>query len=149
MDADKEGFLRVATSLIQTMGRAARHLEGKVIMYADKTTGSMKEAIDEVSRRRQVQLVYNQKHHLTPKSIDKPIRARLINRQISEEPKVNIIQLSKNQAVDLTDLKVDSLTPLDKTKLIKALTKRMREAAKLMDFEQAAEVRDLINTIKE
>ena len=117
-------------------------------MYADKTTGSMKEAIDEVSRRRQVQLDYNQKHHLTPKSIDKPIRAQLINRQINEEPKVNIIQLSKNQAVDLTDLKIDSLTPQDLIKLTKALTKRMLAAAKIMDFEQAAGLRDLINQVK-
>ena len=148
MDADKEGFLRSTTALIQTMGRAARHLEGKVIMYADRNTKSMREASSEVERRRQIQLTYNQKHHLKPKSIDKPIRAQLIKRAVIEAPQPDIIQLSKNQSVDLTDLKIDSLTPLDKIKLSKALTKRMLAAAKIMDFEQAAGLRDLINQVK-
>jgi excinuclease ABC subunit B len=149
LDADKEGFLRSTTSLIQTMGRAARHLEGKVIMYADQETKSMKAAIAEVKRRRQIQVKYNLQHQITPVSIQKPIREQLIKREPKVEPQPNIIQLSKNQAVDLKNLKPDSLTPLDKTKLIRGLTRKMQATAKIMDFEQAAKLRDTINLLSD
>ena len=86
LDADKEGFLRSRTSLIQTMGRAARHEEGQVIMYADKVTDSMRAAIDEVGRRRQVQLDYNIKHGISPKSITKAIRERIVEKEV-ESPR--------------------------------------------------------------
>ena len=82
LDADKEGFLRSRTSLIQTMGRAARNVDSEVIMYADNVTGSMKAAIDEVERRRrEIQLSYNKKHHITPKTIEKIIRTRMVEKE--------------------------------------------------------------------
>lgn len=148
LDADKEGFLRSTTSLIQTMGRASRHINGQVIMYADKTTASMTKAIKEVKRRRQIQINYNQKHHLTPKSIKKPIRQQLIIRdQIDKSPKTSVIQLTKKESIDLNKLKIDSLTPLDKTKLTRGLTRKMNQAAKNLDFELAAQIRDLISKL--
>ena len=84
LDADKEGFLRSDVTLIQTMGRAARHVEGKVIMYADKVTGSMQRALDEVKRRRKYQAAYNKKHNITPTTIDKPRREKIIEYDSSE-----------------------------------------------------------------
>ena len=125
LDADKEGFLRSETTLIQTMGRAARHLEGHVILYADKITGSIKRAIDEIKRRRKIQMEYNKKHHITPKPIIKEIRDwpfALREKEITSE--FWIIQD------------------------VKLLEKEMREAAKNLDFERAAEVRDLIKKLK-
>jgi len=124
LDADKEGFLRSETTLIQTMGRAARHLEGQVILYADKVTKSMAAAIKEVKRRRKIQLEYNKKHKITPKPILKPIR---------EWP---FIQREKESAVEFWMIK-------DK----KLLEKEMKEAARNLDFERAAEIRDLITQL--
>lgn len=147
LDADKEGFLRSETSLIQTMGRAARHVEGKVILYADVITGSMKRAIDEVERRRKVQLDYNQKHGITPKTIDKPIREKLIERdKIYEEKK----RLFKDEVLDsaLKKAKEGSILIDDKQKLLKVLNREMKEAAKILDFERAAVLRDQILEIK-
>lgn len=129
LDADKEGFLRSATSLIQTMGRAARHLNGEIYLYADKITQSMRSAIKEVSRRRQIQLCYNQKYKISPHSINKPFRPQLIN-----HPK----------AVVVNDLNPDQLTPFDKQKAIHSLNRQMNQAAKNMDFEQAVLLRDKI-----
>jgi len=125
LDADKEGFLRSETTLIQTMGRAARHLEGHVILYADKVTKSMAVAIKEVKRRRKIQLEYNKKHKITPKPILKPIR---------EWP---FIQREKESAVEFWMIK-------DK----KLLEKEMKEAVSNLDFERAAQIRDLIKNIK-
>jgi len=145
LDADKEGFLRSETSLVQTMGRAARHVEGKVILYADEITGSMKRAIDEVERRRKIQLEYNRKHNITPKTIEKPIREKLIERQKEEEKHVfhdQIIEQTVNRAVE------GSLLPDDRRKFIKVLTREMKEAAKILDFEKAAFLRDQILAIK-
>jgi len=124
LDADKEGFLRSETTLIQTMGRAARHLEGQVILYADKVTKSMAAAIKEIKRRRKIQLEYNKKHKITPKPILKPIR---------EWP---FIQREKESAVEFWMIK-------DK----KLLEKEMKEAARNLDFERAAEIRDLITQL--
>lgn len=135
LDADKEGFLRSRTSLIQTMGRAARHLNGRVILYADTMTKSMKAAIDEVGRRRTVQIAYNKKHNITPLSISKPIRERLVQKE--EETIINELE-------DLPEETVNAMTPLDKKKKIGTLTKLMRKASKDLDFETAARYRDII-----
>lgn len=128
LDADKEGFLRSRVSLIQTMGRAARHVRGQVILYADTVTKSMKEAIGEVTRRRTIQLEYNKKHGIIPQSIMKPIRSRLVEKEEKEEEKLDI----------------ESLTPQDKKKLITKYTKLMRQASRDLDFESAAQLRDII-----
>ena len=135
LDADKEGFLRSSTALIQTMGRASRHIQGTIIMYADMMTKSMKTAIAEVSRRRQYQFKYNQIHHLQPKSIVKPVREQLIKRT------------AETAAAQIT-INPDSLTGLDKQKLIKALTLQMHKAVKLMEFELAAKLRDQIKRLE-
>ena len=147
LDADKEGFLRSETSLIQTMGRAARHVAGRVILFADTTTGSMQRAIDEVERRRKVQLAYNRKHQITPKSITKPIRQKLVEREkIYEEGKQiyqdAVIQSAIERATE------GSLLPDDRQKYIKILTREMKDAARLLDFEQAAILRDQIQILK-
>ncbi|OGG23611.1 excinuclease ABC subunit B [Candidatus Gottesmanbacteria bacterium RIFCSPLOWO2_01_FULL_43_11b] len=132
LDADKEGFLRSRVSLIQTMGRAARHVAGQVILYADTMTGSMREAIEEVTRRRNIQLEYNKKHGVTPKSISKPIRSRLVEKveEIKEE------------------MKVESMTPMDKKKAIVRYTKLLRESSRDLDFESAARFRDLLTQLQ-
>ncbi|MDP1743559.1 MAG: helicase-related protein, partial [Candidatus Amesbacteria bacterium] len=137
LDADKEGFLRSRTSLIQTMGRAARHVEGTVVMYADKITDSMKNAIDEVTRRRNIQLVYNQKNNITPQSITKAIRERIVTKE-----EKNIIDASD---VDMS--KVNQLVPEDRMKLIRLMTRQMNAAAKSLEFELAAKIRDRIKEI--
>jgi len=125
LDADKEGFLRSETTLIQTMGRAARHLEGHVILYADKITKSMAAAIKEVKRRRKIQLEYNKKHKITPQPIIKPIREWPFARR------------EKESAVEFWMIRDKEL-----------LEKEMKEAAKNLDFERAAEIRDLIKDLK-
>lgn len=137
LDADKEGFLRSKTSLIQTMGRAARNVNSKVIMYADIVTGSMREAIGEVERRRNIQIEYNQKHGITPQSIQKAIRAKVV-----EQEKARDIDL----LVELGNKEI--LLPDEKEKLIKKLRKLMKEAAKELDFETAARLRDQIKSVQ-
>lgn len=138
LDADKEGFLRSARPLIQTIGRAARNSHGKVIMYADKMTDSMKIAIDETQRRRDIQEKFNEEHHITPTTIIKPIRAA--------------IQATKkaDNSDDLTEESVnfDEMTKDEKKALIKSLTQQMEEAAKKLDFENAANLRDALLELK-
>ena len=129
LDADKEGFLRSDTSLIQTIGRAARNVEGKVIMYADTITGSMKRAIDETERRRKIQIEYNKKHNITPKSIVKDVHQIIQTYHVEED----------------NDKKDSSLT---KDERILALTSMMNEAALKLEFEQAARYRDEIERLK-
>ena len=137
LDADKEGFLRSETSLIQTIGRAARNAEGKVIMYADRITDSMKRAIDETNRRREIQDAYNIEHNITPKTIYKDLQDSLSI--IYEENDV----FENSEAIDYKELSV-----LEKEELIKKLEKEMKDAAKKLDFKQAMSLRDLIYEIK-
>ena len=143
LDADKEGFLRSRTSLIQTMGRAARHVDAQVIMYADNVTYSMKNSIAEVKRRRNIQLTYNKKYKKTPFGIHKEIRAKLIDKEISEGKKYrNSLEFYKDLA------KKDVLLPDEKEDLIKKLRKEMKIAASELNFEKAAMFRDQIKSLK-
>lgn len=143
LDADKEGFLRSRTSLIQTMGRAARHIESKVIMYADTITGSMKEAMSEVERRRKIQIRYNLDHNINPKNVEKKIKEKLVEKTGLAEPGIE----SRFYADIHTD-EIDQLVPQDKTKLVKKLQLAMKEAAKDLNFELAARIRDKIVEIE-
>ena len=147
LDADKEGFLRSETSLIQTMGRAARHEEGQAILYADSITGSMDRAIKEIDRRRQVQLDYNKKHHITPRTIEKPIREKLVEREKIYEEKKQIFRDSVIQGA-IERAKEGSLLADDKQKLIKILAREMKDAARIFDFEKAIVLRDQILELK-
>lgn len=134
LDADKEGFLRSESSLIQTIGRAARNSEGKVIMYADSVTGSMERAIAETNRRRELQLKYNEEHGIVPKTIIKDIR--------------DVIEIStKEEVKGKTEQK--RLTKKERDDLIAKLTVQMKEAARLLEFEHAAYLRDKINELKD
>ena len=133
LDADKEGFLRSETSLIQTIGRAARNAESKVIMYADTITNSMDRAIKETERRREIQTNYNKEHNIVPKTIKKEVR-KVIEAVELEEVKPS--KFNKKEKV------------LDKNKLIKEYEKEMKEAAKNLQFERAAELRDIIKELK-
>ncbi len=147
LDADKEGFLRSETSLIQTMGRAARHIEGEVILYADMITGSIKRAVEEVERRRNAQIEYNRVNKITPKSITKPIREKLIDREkIYEEHK----KLYKDAVIEsaLKRASEGSLLGDDRQRFVKILTREMHESARILDFERAAILRDQIQFLK-
>ncbi len=144
LDADKEGFLRSRTSLVQTMGRAARNIDSQVILYADTITKSMDFAMKEVARRREVQLAYNKKHNITPQQIEKTIRARLIE----EDENASDTYARPLQLLEHFEEK-EVLLPDEKEALIRKLRKIMTQAAKDLDFEKAAQIRDRINTIKE
>lgn len=143
MDADKEGFLRSKVSLIQTMGRAARHLEGRVILYADTITKSMREALEEIERRRKYQISYNRLHKITPTSIVKPIREKLVEDDVSLQASSNVVVNS------FLDVDVSSLTPGEKRKLLSRLQKEMKVAASNLEFELAIEIRETLKRIKE
>lgn len=136
LDADKEGFLRSRTSLVQVMGRAARHVNGHVIMYADTITKSMKAAIDEVDRRRIYQEEYNKKHKITPQSIMKPLRDRLIEEMEETE-----------EEIGKKILTVDDIPVSEREKMVKLLEQQMKKAAELLDFETAARLRDQIKEL--
>lgn len=140
LDADKEGFLRNETTLIQTMGRAARHINGKVILYADKITGSMERAIKEVERRRKVQENWNKTHKIKPKSIVKPIRPSLIGEAKTLEEEIEELMREK-----LGEAKNGGKAS---NILIKSLEQEMWHAAKEWDFERAAKIRDRIEKLK-
>lgn len=135
MDADKEGFLRSTTSLIQTMGRAARNVNGKVLLFAKKLTNSMKEAIDITNNRRKLQNAYNQKHNITPTSVQRHLEDSLKN----ELDDAEIYRKGKN---------LEKMPASERAKLIKELRKKMLEAAKMLEFEKAASLRDEINKLK-
>lgn len=147
LDADKEGFLRSDVTLIQTMGRAARHVEGRVIMYADKVTGSMERALSEVARRRKYQLAYNAKHHITPVSVSKPIRERIIEHEQGERGPW-VFGAKEPVFASLPHLEVDAMTPMEKKRLVKNLKTEMRLAAQDLNFELAAEIRDKVREIE-
>ncbi|PTR86713.1 helicase-related protein, partial [Bacillus anthracis] len=136
LDADKEGFLRSETSLIQTIGRAARNSESKVIMYADNITKSMNKAIKETERRREIQIKYNEEHGITPQTIIKEVREVIEATKVSEEKVEYKVEGAKK------------VSEKDKKKLIKKYTEEMMEAAKNLQFERAAELRDIINDLK-
>lgn len=135
LDADKEGFLRSTRPLVQTIGRAARNSNGKVIMYADSITDSMREAIDATERRRSLQMKFNKENGITPKTIVKPIRDVISITKDSDE---------KENKESFADLNFDELTKKQKQTMIKTLTAQMQEAAKKLDFEEAANLRDAI-----
>jgi excinuclease ABC subunit B len=135
LDADKEGFLRSTRSLIQTCGRAARNVSGRVIMYADKVTGSMRDAIDETLRRRAIQEEYNAEHGITPESVKRVIGSLL---QAPEERDYVTVPVAEEELVKVKDL----------PKLVKKLRKEMLAAAKEMEFERAAELRDRIKRLE-
>jgi excinuclease ABC subunit B len=145
LDADKEGFLRSDVSLIQTMGRAARHIEGRVILYADRTTGSMQRALDEIYRRREYQLEFNKKHHIIPKGINKPIRQRMVDHE--EDPDTQISRSVDAVTKHLETLDPTAYTPMEKRKLTARLKREMKHAADSLDFELAAELRDTIRNL--
>ncbi len=132
LDADKEGFLRSETSLIQTIGRAARNVSGRVILYADQITGSMKRAIDETNRRRKIQIEHNKKHHITPKTIKKKIQS-IVDHEINPQVSADFVRLE---------------TLEDVNGYIKNKEKEMKEAARNLDFEKAALIRDEIYQLR-
>jgi len=138
LDADKEGFLRSETSLIQTIGRAARHVEGKVIMYADRVTGSMRRAIDETNRRRNIQVEYNEKNGITPQSIQKAIRDDLISELLADaRAELSPAGLGKRKP-----------KPEELPAMLEDLETEMKAAAAALDFERAAQLRDELLTLR-
>ena len=136
LDADKEGFLRSETSLIQTIGRAARNAEGHVIMYADTITDSMRAALDKTQRRREVQMAYNEEHGITPKTIQKAVRDLI---SVSRKVAASELQMEKDP---------ESMSEKELEKLIKELEKQMKKAAADLNFEAAAELRDKLIELK-
>ena len=136
LDADKEGFLRSTTSLVQTIGRAARNAEGHVIMYADTITDSMRQAMEETKRRREIQMRYNKEHDITPQSIHKAVR--------------DLISISKKVAAEELRMEKDpeSMSREELEKLIGDVTKQMKKAAAELNFEAAAELRDKMTELK-
>lgn len=142
LDADKEGFLRNERSLIQTIGRAARNAHGSVIMYADTVTDSMQKAIDETKRRREIQMAYNKKHGITPKTIIKPIQDAISSTTKPEDSG------EKVSDTEFTSKDFAKLNHDDQSKMIEELTEQMRSAAKRLDFEQAATLRDTVMELK-
>lgn len=141
LDADKIGFLRSTTSLIQIIGRAARNAEGKVVMYADRMSDAMKEAIEETKHRRQVQEAYNKEHGITPKTVKKEIQDILEHQKEEAEENAKVTVETLKKAANLFDKK-------QRAKLIKALTEEMTECAERLEYEQAAALRDQIKEIE-
>ena len=134
LDADKEGFLRSETSLVQTIGRAARNAQGKVIMYADSVTESMERAISETYRRREIQLAYNREHGIVPQTIKKDVR--------------DILEISARDDRDTRKKRGKKLSHKEREALIAKLTLEMKNAAKILEFEHAAYLRDKIQKLK-
>lgn len=150
LDADKEGFLRSETSLVQTIGRAARNVSGQVIMYADNITGSMRRAIDETNRRRAIQIAYNEAHGITPQTVQKAVRDLIAADRVSEESRPYRVPSSpaatSGRALDWTDAEH---MPLEQVMdLIKDLEHQMKEAARALEFERAAQIRDEIAELR-
>ena len=144
LDADKEGFLRSRRSLVQTAGRAARNINGRVIMYADTITRSMQETIDETNRRRMKQLRYNEEHHITPKQVQKSLKSSLSRDDRPDIKELKLTATTSQPASMAADPIVERMTRPQIEKLIAETTKRMKEAARQLDFLQAAQYRDEI-----
>jgi len=144
LDADKEGFLRSETSLVQTIGRAARHVDGRVIMYCDKITDSMKRAIDVTRERRKIQSDFNKKHGITPKTIKKAIKDQLERLQAENEKEQS--KEEKNIFKKAESFKI--MTKKEQKSFLKELEVKMSIFADMMEFEKAAEIRDLIEELK-
>ncbi|MEJ5212235.1 MAG: helicase-related protein, partial [Burkholderiales bacterium] len=142
LDADKEGFLRSERSLIQTIGRAARHIHGKAILYADTVTESMRRAIDETERRRAKQIAYNQTHGITPKGVVKRIKDIIEGVYDYEQAQEKL--LAQQEAAGYAHMSEKELT-----REVKRLEKEMLEAAKNLEFEKAAQLRDRMNLLKQ
>jgi excinuclease ABC subunit B len=138
LDADKEGFLRSARSLIQTCGRAARNVRGRVIMYADTVTRSMKQSIDETNRRREIQQVYNQRHNITPETIQKEITQVFAFGNEQEDTPIDHVAETMASFKSLDDIDA----------VVKSLEEEMNQAAKELEFEKAADLRDRIRTLQ-
>jgi excinuclease ABC subunit B len=136
LDADKEGFLRSESALIQMIGRAARHIEGKVILYADTVTDSMKRALEETDRRRSIQQEHNEKHGIVPASIVKQIR------DLTDRVKQMVAEVEEGGTTDDAELDLATMKPSEMHRLIKELEKEMSAAAKALEFEKAAALRD-------
>jgi excinuclease ABC subunit B len=142
LDADKIGFLRSATSLIQIIGRAARHVNGKVIMYADRMSDAMREAIEETNRRRSIQAEFNQVHGVTPRSISKSIQDLLVRRK---EEKRGLARFD----LEVLEREYNLLIPKQRQALVKRLEQEMLELAKNLEFERAAVIRDELQRLRE
>ena len=140
LDADKEGFLRSTGSLIQTIGRAARNINGRAILYADVMTDSMRRAIAETDRRRRVQVAYNEENGITPESIVKPIDSNLI--AITEADYVT-------PEIDEPEPELQQLTPEQRASFLEELERKMRDAARNFEFEKAAQLRDRLKALRE
>jgi len=139
MDADKEGFLRSTRSLIQTIGRAARNANGRVILYADKVTDSMKEALGETARRREKQMAYNAEHGIVPRTVSKAIFAEVGEKQEKTDKARRFVYDKSGGVMDADSLR----------KQIKKLTQQMHSAAEDLEFEKAAEIRDIIHKLED
>ena len=135
LDADKEGFLRSDTSLIQTIGRAARNASGHVIMYGDVVTGSMRRAIDETERRREIQEAYNKEHGIVPKTIVKPVVPLI---------EMTLVAAEGTAPYGKKDGKKKKLGKKERENLVKSLLREMQQASRALEFERAAELRDMI-----
>jgi excinuclease ABC subunit B len=139
LDADKEGFLRSSGSLIQTMGRAARHIEGRAILYADTTTDSMRRALDETNRRREIQTAYNEEHGITPQSI-----ISAVDMGLAQILKAEYGDLMEEEAAGMPEF----ASQADVDQYLARLETEMREAAKKFEFEKAARLRDTIKDLR-
>src|SRR5699024_147552 len=143
LDADKEGFLRSHRSLTQTIGRAARHVEGKAIMYADRITNSMQKTIDETNYRREKQIAYNTKHNITPQPLNKPLEDALAGRKA--EP----YEFKQADSLEAAEEEVAYYTEKQLKERMNKVRKQMELAAKELDFMQAADMRDELEMLKE
>jgi excinuclease ABC subunit B len=146
LDADKEGFLRSERSLIQTIGRAARNLHGHVIMYADKITESMRKAISETERRRQAQREFNERHHITPRSIQKAVQNIL---HVSERLEAQKNQANTSKGVLMSIADYEKLPPSALSKALNRLEEKMYQHARNLEFEQAAKLRDELQVLRQ
>ena len=154
LDADKEGFLRSETSLIQTIGRAARNVRGKVVLYADEVTDSMRRAIQETERRRRIQLEYNRKHGITPQTVQKAVQEFMPELRQGQEKPEKAPKRARKPALGIkepvsTGKGKEPLSSKELVKLIKQLEAEMFEAARRLEFERAAQLRDEIQELRQ